>query len=140
MVYNPYELLEGDYAFIEGVEDAQFAYGPDRYTTGLPTPDGYCKVRLGNPTQKQLVQASMSTGWAPTDRILTIWQPTLKDSGGTLIRPVEGDKFTIVNTGVLFLVAWIKDVIYGVQYVAYCKQSTATNENTVGMPRFNMPA
>lgn len=126
-----YELLKNDWQVTEGILDAGFAYGPQRYTTDLPeAPSEGVKVRKGNPTQSQIIAAASTFAIRATDGQFTIWSNTLRetpdDESSEAITPVEHDR--LVVEGVTWIIKSCKKAIYDTQFIVYCQQSTSTVE------------
>lgn len=131
MSTEAYDALKDDWQATEDVVDAGFSYGPNRFTTGLPTsPSSGVKVRVGNPTQSQILSAAATSGFRSTDKQITVWANTLRetpdDSQSEAITPVENDKLLV--EGVVWIVKTVKVTIYGTQFNCYCQQSTSTPE------------
>ena len=121
-------MYRNDWQFTENVVDAGFAYGPDRYVTGLAAaPASGVKVREGNPTQNQIAVAASSHGFKATDKVFTLWTNTLRADPGDetteLISPEEGDRLTVDS--VMWVIKSVKPVVYYTQAILYCQRSTA---------------
>lgn len=126
---------ENDWRFVEGVLDGGFAYGPDRYTEGLPTaPTSGVKMRPGNPTQNQIAVAAASFGYETTDMVLTVWASTLRaityDDRSTLIEPEREDR--LIVRGQTWIMQSVKPAVYGTQYVCYCRLSRTVRKAATG--------
>lgn len=126
-----YDLLKNDWQMTEGILDAGFEYGPQRYTTGMPdAPASGVKVRKLNPTQSQIISAASTVGLRSTDGGFTVWSNTLRadpsEETSTAIVPVENDR--LVVEGVTWVIKTVKKTVYDTQFLVYCWQSTATPE------------
>lgn len=124
--YVEYDSLKDDWQYTEGVIEGGFAYGPDRNTAGLPAaPSAGVRMRLGNPTQNQIAVAASTISYDFTDRVVTIWQNTLRvtpaDPASLAVEPVQGDKVTA--RGKTYIVAWVKLTVYDTQWLCYLKES-----------------
>lgn len=128
------EYFEEPWEYVEGIEEAKYAFGPDREWPGTaPTaPTSGVRVRRGNPMtpQAQALAAQANLQPKPSDVVFTIWGSTL---GSDSWKPAEGDILIILRNGAeveRWIIRSAKTAVYGKQYVTYCTESPL-NQNTV---------
>ena len=120
-----------DWRHVEGVVDAGYFFGPDRYAPGSRpvAPVAGVKVRPGNPSQNQIAIAAASFGYISTDRVFTVWKDTLRvtpsDKSSALIIPDENDRIRVAL--VTWVIKSIKEGVYDTQYIFYCQKHKSTN-------------
>lgn len=113
--------LGDDWQYIDDVVDAGFQYSSDRNMADDASPpisEGV-KVRLANPTQKQMLGSMESLGHRDTDVSITCWAETLLDEAGELIEPKENDRFVVASK--LYMILSVKYTVFTKQYLSLCR-------------------
>lgn len=84
---------QGDWLYIDGIEDLTFAFGPQRYTTQTASAN-VAKAKRSALTDREVAVAASTFGYEPDDMTFVVWAETLVDTTNTIIEPEPGDKFT----------------------------------------------
>jgi hypothetical protein len=88
---------QGDWLYLDGIEDLTFAFGPQRYTT--QTASGtVAKAKRSALTDREVAVAASTFGYEPDDMTFVVWAETLVDTTNTIIEPEPGDKFTAFDS------------------------------------------
>lgn len=140
MPHHPEQAyLDGEEAYIEGIEDLGFSFGIDRKFDGsspLAKTTGI-KGRRGNPTHEQIgLAAALGTSVQVTDQIWTIWEGTFHGNAVKVMPApadiilvnatnTDGSLITPVSVAERWVLKWSKLVMYGAQYLCYCQISNA---------------
>jgi hypothetical protein len=121
----PEQLLSVDYRseweFMDGVEDVQFVFGPQRVVSGIDPPAD-CKMVRTSPNQAD-IQYGVDFGWEATGMFVILFVSTLRDSISNLrIIPHSGD---LINTfDGQWVVGSVKLVADQTQWKLFLQQST----------------
>jgi len=88
---------EGDWQYIEGVENLTFSFGPQRYTTQVVS-GNVAKGKRSALSERDIVMAASTFGYEPEDMTLVVWAETIVDTTNTIIEPKIGDKFAAFDS------------------------------------------
>lgn len=83
---------QDDWEYLDGIEDLNFAFGPQRVTTQTASAN-VCKAKRSALTDREIAIAASTFGYEPTDMTFVVWAETLVDTTNTIIEPAIGDKF-----------------------------------------------
>lgn len=88
---------QGDWLYLDGIEDLTFAFGPQRYTSQVVSANAV-KGKRSAMSEREIAIAAATYGWEPEDMTFVVWAETLVSTTNVIIEPKIGDIFSAFDT------------------------------------------